>query len=169
MHVKRLGRRNLRRLDLRQAWPTACEVFRGRTRTASGERFRSPPRNERVDDVDQGADVVDGGLRQDPVTEVEDMARTAPGLRQDSPGLALDFLERSEQDDRIEIPLDGDVMTEPLPGLIELDPPIEADDRAAGVALKLQQRDVPVPKWMTGTAGSSRAKSLAMCGWTNRA
>ena len=28
---------------------------------------------------------------------------------------------------------------------------------------------VPVPKWMTGTDGSSRAKSLAMCGCTNRA
>ena len=25
-----------------------------------------------------------------------------------------------------------------------------------------------MPKWITGTDGSSRAKSLAMCGWTNR-
>ena len=74
-----------------------------------------------------------------------------------------------EQDDRVEIALNGDVMTEPLPALIELDSPIEADDRAAGVALQLQER---------GGAGSEMdhrnrriepGESLAMCGWTNRA
>ena len=70
-----------------------------------------------VDEVDEGTDVVDGGLRQDAVSEVEDMARTSAGLGQDPPGLALDLLAGASRRTRIEVPLDGDAVAEPLPGL----------------------------------------------------
>ena len=48
--------------------------------------------------------------------------------------------ERGEQDDRVEVPLDGDAGPEPVPGLRQVDPPVEADDLAAGVALELEER-----------------------------
>ena len=114
--------------------------------------------------------MVDGGLREDAVTQVEDMAGTGSGLREDSAGLAFDFRHGCEQDDRVEIALNGDVVAEPLPGPVELDPPVQADDRAAGVALELQERDGAGAE-MDHRAPTDRAlaKSLAMCGWTNRA
>src|SRR5438876_9949585 len=58
-----------------------------------------------VNDLDQGANVVHGGLGQDAVSEVEDMARAAPGLRQDSPRLLLDLLNRGQEHDGIEAAL----------------------------------------------------------------
>src|SRR5205807_1485927 len=81
-----------------------------------------------------------GGLGQDTVSEVEDMAWAAPGLRQDSPRLFLDLLNWGQEHDGIEVALNGDTLAEPLPGSVQVDAPIEADDRAAGIALELQQR-----------------------------
>ncbi len=92
-----------------------------------------------MNDLDEGPDVVDGCLRQDAVAEVEDMAGASAGLCQDPSGLAGDLPWRGEQDDRIEVPLDGDPVTEPIPGPVQVDPPVQADDRAARVSLKLQQ------------------------------
>ena len=88
-----------------------------------------------MNDIDQRADVFNGRLRENSVTQVEDMTRATACLRQDAPGLGLDFMNGREQHDRVEIALNGHARPQSLPALIELDSPIEADDRTAGVAL----------------------------------
>jgi hypothetical protein len=91
-------------------------------------------------DVDQGSDVVDWGLGHDTVAQVEDMSRAATGLGEDPPGLKFDLRHRCQEHHRVEIPLYGNTGAESFPGSIEIDAPIESDDRAAGIALELQER-----------------------------
>ncbi len=93
-----------------------------------------------VNQIDQGANMVDGSLGQDAVSEVEDMAGAAGGLLEDSSGLAVDLIAWGQEYDRIEVPLNGDAVAESFPGLVELDPPVEPDDAAAGPPLMLKQR-----------------------------
>src|SRR4051812_11577741 len=96
--------------------------------------------------------MVDGSLREDAVPEVEDMPGSSLGLVQDPPGLALDLRNRCQQYGRIEVPLDTHALTEPLPGAVELNAPIEADDRTTRVSLELQQRGSVGPKVNHGNA-----------------
>ena len=93
-----------------------------------------------VDNLDQGSDMIDGRMRQNAVSQVEDMAWASAGLPQDSAGLTLDLLERGEEDDGIEVPLHGDAVAKPCPSLVQLDAPIQADHRAPRIPLEVQQR-----------------------------
>ncbi len=84
--------------------------------------------------------MIDGSLGHDAMPEVEDMAWASSSLSQDPPGLTLDLLSWGEQEGGVEISLDGDAVPQPLPGLIQLDAPVQADHRAAGVPLELEER-----------------------------
>lgn len=90
--------------------------------------------------IDQGPHMVDGSLGQNSVTKVEDVTGTPAGLGEDTTGLPLDLGQFREQDHRIEVPLHGDFRAKPPPGSIEIDPPVESNHRAAGVALQFKKR-----------------------------
>ena len=64
---------------------------------------------------------------------------TAAGAAQDFCHSAFDFFRRSEQRDRIEVALDGDVVADGGPAFVKIDTPVQADDIAAGGADVLQQ------------------------------
>ena len=74
------------------------------------------------------------------MAQVEDVAGSTGGLMQDSPGFPLDLGDGRQQDNGIEVSLDGDPRTQSVPGPGEVDPPVKANHRPAGVALKFQQR-----------------------------
>ena len=79
-------------------------------------------------------DVIDRRFRQDAVAEIENMSGTAAGAAQDFRHAAFDFFRRSEQRDRIEVALHGDVVADRGPAVVEIDAPVQADDIAAGGA-----------------------------------
>ncbi len=72
------------------------------------------------------------------MTQIENVPRPTPGLPQDALGLSSDLVDRREQDDGIKIALNGDIVAEASPTLVELDSPIKADDGTASLALQLQ-------------------------------
>ena len=49
-------------------------------------------------------------------------------------------VQRGKQDDGVKISLNSNGWPEPVPRLGEINPPVETDHGAAGVALQLQQR-----------------------------
>ena len=67
-------------------------------------------------EIDQEADVVDGRLGQDSVSEVEDMAGASFRLGEDPASLRFDLSRWTEQDCRVEVALNRDIMPEPFPG-----------------------------------------------------
>jgi hypothetical protein len=84
-----------------------------------------------VDRVDQGDHVVDRSFGEDAVAQIENMACTAGGTAQNVGGAGFDFFRRREQGNRIEITLHGNIVTDGSPSLVEIDPPVQADDVAA--------------------------------------
>jgi len=100
-----------------------------------------------VHHVDQCDDVIDGRVGKDAVSEVEDVAVTPAGLLQDAYGPAANLLHRPKQHDRIEIPLDRDIMADPLPAGIQFDVPVEPDHVPTRPgAINSSKPQVPVPK-----------------------
>ena len=79
------------------------------------------------------------GAREDAVAEVEDVAGPPAGRLEDGVGRTLHAVPRPEEQRRIEVPLDAAVRPDPLPALAERDPPVEADDVAAGRRHRLEQ------------------------------
>ncbi len=49
-------------------------------------------------------------------------------------GVTLDLVGRPKQHRGVEVALNGDTVAELVPGAVEVDPPVEADDVAAGGA-----------------------------------
>src|SRR5262245_3161232 len=86
------------------------------------------PRAQLVNRVDQRAHMIDRCLRQDAVPEVEDVSWSAAGALQDGGGAAPDVGRRGEQCHRIEIALHAAVVADGLPGGVEVEAPVDADD-----------------------------------------
>ncbi len=84
-----------------------------------------------VDDVDGGLDMLDRRGRQDAVPKIEHMSVAARGTAQDVLDTTLDFMEGGVERDRIEVPLDGAIMPDHGPSLIEVNAPIHPDDISA--------------------------------------
>ena len=70
-----------------------------------------------MDGVDKRPDMVDGGSGKHAVAEVEDVARTAVGLREDRRRPPRISAGGAKQRRRVEVPLDRDVVADPPPGL----------------------------------------------------
>src|SRR5512139_1513665 len=70
---------------------------------------------------------------KDPMPEVEDVSRPAADARQHVFGLLEHALGGAEQQRRIQVALDGTVEADLLPGLVDRNPPVGADDVAAGL------------------------------------
>src|SRR5262249_42427922 len=88
---------------------------------------------------DQGAHVVDRGLGQDAVPEVEDVTGTTGGLTEDGGRARPDGRDRGEQRQRVEVALHGHVVADARPGGVEVDPPVDPDHVAAGGAHAFEQ------------------------------
>ena len=84
--------------------------------------------------IDQGDHVVDGRRRQNSVAKVENVAWPARRKIQELLHLFTHLRDRSEKDLRIEIPLNGPIVTDHSPGLVERPAMVDAANVAAGLA-----------------------------------
>ena len=79
---------------------------------------------------------VDGVLRrhsrQDAMTEIEDKARPTGILIENPLHLALDMIFGRIEDSRVEVALHGNIGTYNIPGLAEVDMPVETKHIGAG-------------------------------------
>lgn len=87
--------------------------------------------------VDEGPGVFDRGFGEHAVAEIEDVAGAAGGLVEDFPGAAADLVGVGQQHRGIEIALDRFIVADGSPGVVQPDPPIDADH---GPARLTQQR-----------------------------
>ena len=68
----------------------------------------------------------------------------------------------------VEVALDGAVLADERPALVEREAPVEADHVAAGGGHRREERAAPVPKWIDGTpASASAARTRAEAGAAN--
>jgi len=83
-------------------------------------------------ELHQSFEMLERGLRQHAVAEVEDVPRPA-ARRLDHPASAiLYYWPGPEQKRRIEVALDPPVVANRAPGFPQVNPPIDADDITAG-------------------------------------
>src|SRR5260370_35929041 len=87
-----------------------------------------------MDELHQSLQVLDRALRKYAVPEVEDVAGPPAGGLDDPASAVLDHGPGPEQQGGVEIALDAAVVSDHAPGLPQVDPPVEADHVAAGVA-----------------------------------
>src|SRR5215216_715279 len=93
-----------------------------------------------MDHIDEGNHVFHRRLRQDAVSQIEDVTIVFTSLIQDSFSLCSKRLLVCKQDHGIEIPHYRHIVTHALPALVESDTPVESDYIAAGFPHQLQQR-----------------------------
>src|SRR3712207_6639915 len=86
-----------------------------------------------VDELDQADDVVERGAGEEAVAEVEDVAEPPARAAQDVGRLLLHDLGGAEEGGGVEVALDAEVVADPLPGDVEWDAPVDANDRGAVV------------------------------------
>ncbi len=119
-----------------------------------------------MDELDQAAEVVGVGGREDAVAEVEDVTGPAAGAGEDVEGGRLDPLPRAEQDGRVEVALHR-----VAPGRPAIQPPSSGTRQSRPIAsppaaaIAPSRCAVPVPKWIVGT--STAARTRAEYGATN--
>ena len=87
------------------------------------------------------------------MAEVEDVAGAVFGAAQHVADAVADGLPGREEEDGVEVALHALVVTDALPGVVEVDAPVEAHDVAAGVAHQVEQRRVPGAEVDGGNAG----------------
>ncbi len=89
--------------------------------------------------IDQRNHMVDRRFGQDTVSQIENMARTAARLFEDRAHAVANLRDIGKQRYRVKVALHGDAGTETLPGLRQIDAPIEADYVAPGLAHQFEQ------------------------------
>lgn len=92
-----------------------------------------------VHEVHKAADVIRRRGRENAVAEVENVAGAVGGLVEDYFCLTLDFGPGAQEQNGVEVTLDGYVVAQAGPAGVEVGTPVEADDVAAGVALGFEQ------------------------------
>ncbi len=90
--------------------------------------------------LDQRFRVFRRDIGGDAVAKVENVAGAMLGGGQHLQGFAADRGDVGQQDDRVEIALDGNVVTDRLPAVAQIDSPIEPAVRA-----RFSSRMVPLP------------------------
>jgi hypothetical protein len=93
-----------------------------------------------VDHIDQSPDMIDWRVWKDTMAQVEDVSTAPRRLSEDLSHLALDLGRWCEEDDRVEVTLDGDVRSEAVRGQPQVDPPVQSDHVPAGIALQFKER-----------------------------
>ncbi len=91
-------------------------------------------------DVDERLDVVDGSLRNDAVSQVEDVARASGCLVENRARTFGGDFAGSAKQKRVDVALDGVIVTNAFPGIVERNAPIDTDDGTAGITLRFEER-----------------------------
>ena len=99
-----------------------------------------------MDHLDHGQHVLHWSFWQHAMAEVENVARPPLGLLQDALHPFRETIPWTEQQCRIEVALNGDIVPNSPPGVIQLHAPINADYVPPGFAHQLQQRCRPGPE-----------------------
>ena len=120
-----------------------------------------------MDHLHERLRVIDRGLGQDAVAQIEDVAGPSRRLSEDGLDATAQLGQRREEGRGIEVALHRDVVTQARPPGVEVDAPVEPDDVAARGALAFEDAAVSVPKWITGTPGVMPATSVRTWGSTN--
>src|SRR6058998_2394782 len=100
---------------------------------------RDTSRHPRMHRLDQELKILDAGLGQDAVAEIEDVTRSPRGATQDVARTLDHEPGRSEKHGGVEIALRTALESKAAPTLVERNPPVEGDDVRAGVDDRLQQ------------------------------
>ena len=90
--------------------------------------------------IDDGAHRIDRCLREDPVTEIEDVSDAPAGTVEHPLGMGDGDLARRKEHCRVEVALDGAVMTDARPSFGQRSAPIEPENRATSVTHRLEER-----------------------------
>src|SRR5437763_16806447 len=94
--------------------------------------FTPVSRTEFADHLHHRLHVLHLSLRQNPVPEIADVARSCAGALKQLANFDLELGKRSEQRHRVEIALDRRPVTDVHPSLIDIRPPIDAHHADAG-------------------------------------
>src|SRR5260370_25736951 len=89
-------------------------------------------RSELAHHLDHGFHILHRGLRQDTVSEVEDVAGARAGALQQIGDVQLELGQWREEDGGIEVALDRRAVADVHPGLVDVDSPVDAEHVAAG-------------------------------------
>jgi hypothetical protein len=113
-----------------------------------------------VDEARERLDVLDGSGREDAVAEVEDVPGAPARSLQDVVGGAQQAMARPEEQRRIEVALHRPVRADLLPGDVERQPPVDADDveSAPTHESKIWIAWAPASTWATAKALTTRAR-----------
>jgi hypothetical protein len=80
-----------------------------------------------VDVVGEAGQDVRVRLGQNPVTQVEDVTWSWPGLRHDPVSAVADHRPGGQADGRVQVALEGLVLTDTPAGLVQRNPPVHPD------------------------------------------
>src|SRR5207247_9822021 len=95
---------------------------------------RDTSRHPRMHGFDEQLKILDAGLGQDAMAEIEDVTRSPRGTAQDVARTRDHERGRSEQHGGLEIALHTALESKAAPTRVERNPPVEGDDRRAGLA-----------------------------------
>src|SRR5207249_12192165 len=70
-------------------------------------------------------------VRENPMTKVKDVPGTTSSPLENILHPSFDLVERGKQDDRVQVALDRRIVSKHRPGLVQMHPPVYADDVAA--------------------------------------
>ena len=129
------------------------------------DTWRGLPRRTSMDVLREGLDVLERRGRQDAVPQVEDVPRASARAFEHIVGAGENAFERPEQPGRIEVALNGPVVPDPIPRVVQRDAPVSANDAAARLANLAQDRaraDAEMDRWHV--VGSERVEDAAGMG-----
>src|SRR2546426_8226001 len=116
------------------------------------QRVLPSPSGFLVDKVDHSLQLHRICLREDPVAQVENVARSSSDPAENFSGSLLDKLPTAEKSGRVKVSLDSSFANN-FPRFIDWNPPVDATHVASSLANGLQQSGGPNSKvysWNTG-------------------
>src|SRR5687767_5864221 len=109
-----------------------------------------------MDEVEGAFDVVHGGVGEDAVAEVEDMAGSALHAVEDLLDAGFEVVPRGEEGNGVEVALDGAVLADALPGGGEVGGEVDSDDVPPRVPDQLEHAAGVDAEVDDGDAGGGR-------------
>ena len=85
-------------------------------------------------------DIFDRCLGENAVAEVEDVPRPTSGTSEHVVGAFEHPIDRTQKECRVKVALDGAVVPDFVPRLVERDPPVGADDISPSLGHRVEQR-----------------------------
>src|SRR4030042_16014 len=77
--------------------------------------------------IDQSYHILNWGVWKDPVSKIENMAGSPPYAIKNPPDFFLNEIDRAKENNRIEISLNGHIVTQTSPCFFKIHPPIDSN------------------------------------------